>query len=236
MATEMKRTPFINAPFAVTAMALTLGFCHLARIVAPERLQSLAIYTGALFPERFWGWVRGEGSVEGAAAYANAGEALFPLLASGFLHGDFMHVVLNALFLIALGKPLYEMFRSANGGRRGPATGLFLALALLSQAVGGLVFLALQGPEGSLGIGSSGAVAGLLGAVLLVFTGEGGRLFGRPFLSATAIFIVANAILAVIGPSLLGASIAWETHVGGFLAGAIAMRIWLEVSAGKGVN
>lgn len=233
MATDQTRVPFINAPLVVTAAALTIGCAHVARILAPERLQTLAIYHGALFPERFWSWAGGEGAVGGIPGYTSAAEALLPLVTSGFLHADFMHVVLNALFLLALGKPLYTMFLAASDGRRGRAAVLFVGLALLSQAVGGLVFLALQGPDGSLAIGSSGGVSGLLGAVLLVFTRAGGRLFGRPFLTATAIFVIANAILAVVGPSLLGASIAWEAHVGGFIAGSVVMRIWLQASAGR---
>lgn len=232
MATDLKRTPFINAPMAVTVAAATLGFAHVVRILAPERLQTSAIYHGALFPERFWSWATGEGGPGNLPPYTNLGEALFPLVASGFLHGDIMHVVLNALFLVALGKPIYEIFRLANHGRNAPATGLFLAVAMLAQVVGGLFFLALQGPYGGPGIGSSGAVSGLLGAVLLVFTGRG-QMFRRPFLTASAIFVVANAVFAFIGPSLLGASIAWETHVGGYIAGAVAMRVWLSVSGGQ---
>ena len=49
-------------------------------------------------------------------------------------------------------------------------------------------------------------------------------LFERRFLTASAVFLVGNVILAFLGPSLFGAEIAWQAHVGGYVAGALLFR------------
>lgn len=70
-----------------------------------------------------------------------------------------------------------------------------------------------------------------MGAYFLMRDGGAARLLARSFLTVSAIFIIANVIFAVIGPSLLGVSIAWEVHLGGYIAGALFGRlvIWNAV-------
>ena len=40
-------------------------------------------------------------------------------------------------------------------------------------------------------------------------------------------FVVANAMLAFLGPSMFGAEIAWQAHIGGYITGAILFRYLL---------
>lgn len=229
MNTQTKRAPIINAPLPLTAFALVLIALHGLRVFSPETLQISALYTGALFPERFWGWagslVPGPGV---APPYAGLISALAPFLLSTLLHGDWFHVLLNAAFLIAIGKPVLEIISVLRGGRDAGAVVMLFVLIFASQAGGGVVYLLLNHPAGPIAVGASGGISGLMGAYFLMRDGAAARLRSRNFLTVSAIFIVGNFLFALIGPSLLGAAIAWEVHVGGYIAGAIIARflVW----------
>lgn len=223
-----RQPPIINAPWPVAAFALVLVGAHLIRILLPDSLQNAVFYYGALFPERFWAPAGGV-SLDGLPGYANGLEAFLPLVASGFIHGDWMHVILNAAFLVALAKPLLEIFRRIWPAREPAASGVLLGLFLVSQIVSSLVYVGANYPEGQAAVGASGGISGLLAAVLLLREGPHRWLFTRNFAVVSALFVVANALFAFIGPSLLGSGIAWQAHVGGYFGGALCMRAILWV-------
>lgn len=232
MDSQTKRAPIINAPLPLTAFALVLVVLHGLRVFSPESFQIEALYHGALFPERFWGWTDGQGMTpSGVPAYPGVLAAMAPFVLSALLHGDWFHVILNAVFLIAIGKPVLEILTVLNGRYSAGVIATLFALIFLSQAGGGVVYLLLNNPTGAIAVGASGGLSGLMGAYFLMRDGGAARLLARSFLTVSAIFIIANVIFAVIGPSLLGVSIAWEVHLGGYIAGALFGRlvIWNAV-------
>lgn len=223
------RPPIINAPLPLTAFALLLIALHAARVFSPDALQFEALYHGALYPERFWGWAQGAPvSSVSPPPYEGWLSALAPFVLSGLLHGDWMHVLLNAVFAVAFGKPVLDIITRVRGGAGAGAVALLFALIVVSQAAGGLVFLLIHNPIGAIAVGASGGLSGLLGAYLLMREGAAARLISRNFLVVTVVFAVANVLLAIIGPAMLGVSIAWEVHLGGYVAGAVfgRMLIW----------
>ncbi|MBK8198930.1 MAG: rhomboid family intramembrane serine protease [Acidobacteria bacterium] len=227
MTTKNRQPPIINAPWPVAGFALVLIGLHLARILLPNGLQNAVFYYGALMPERFWA-PAGAFSVTGLPAYSGPVEAFVPMVASALIHSDWMHVILNAAFIVALGKPLLELLRRAWPGREPSASAWLLGLFLFSQIVSSLAYLFSNIPDGGPAIGASGGASGLLAAVLLLREGPGTWLASRRFLVTSAMFVAGNALFAFMGPQLLGASIAWEAHVGGYIGGALFMRglIW----------
>lgn len=195
----------------------------------PRSVQDLAFYTGALFPERFWGWAAGGAMRSGVPAYDGALDASGPLVLSALLHGDWFHVVLNAAFLVALGKPVYEALRYVYNGQTGRAVLFFFLFFFLTQAAGGLAYLLYAYPAGALAVGASGGVSGLLAAVMLIRPESSGRILSRDFIAVTVIFIAGNLLLAFVGPALLGAGIAWQVHIGSYLAGALLARGMMRI-------
>jgi membrane associated rhomboid family serine protease len=120
------------------------------------------------------------------------------LLTSAFTHVQIFHIFSNLFMLYQLGPLLEQML----GRLR------FTVLYLLS-ALGGGVAVWLLGAPGSATLGASGAVLGLVGALLVVSRAHG--------LDVT--WIVAYvAITAVISFTL--PNISWEGHLGGFVTGA----------------
>lgn len=228
MARNSGHPPIINAPPLVTALALTLLAAHGARILLSETLQSELLWHTALFPERFWGWA-GAGLPAGMSEpYSNVVAAITPLFTIALIHSDWVHVGLNAAMLLGVGKPVYEYLRRAQGRRSRRTAELFLFVFFMSVAGGSVAHLLANYPAGQVAVGASGGVSGLIAGVLLGQQGTAGRLLGRPFLTASVLFLVANLVLAFIGPAMLGASIAWQAHVGGYVAGALLFRflIW----------
>lgn len=149
------------------------------------------------------------------------------LLTVLLVHGGFFHLALNMLAVLMIGRSLEPLL----GRWR------FLVLYLLS-GLGGSVGVALIAPGVSV-VGASGAVFGLLGALLVI-----GRHIGA---NITGILIVLgiNLVLGFVP----GFNVAWQAHVGGLVVGALiglifartrsvrrrALQIWLLVALTVGL-
>jgi membrane associated rhomboid family serine protease len=120
------------------------------------------------------------------------------LITSAFTHQQILHVLSNLLMLWRIGPLLEERL----GRLR------YVLLYLLSALGGSLVVWLLASPV-SATLGASGAVLGLIGALLVIERSRG--------LDVTWItsYVVATALLTFLLPN-----ISWQGHLGGFLAGA----------------
>ena len=137
-----------------------------------------------------------------------AGE-VYRLLTSAFLHGDLTHILFNMYALFALGKLVEEAMGTAR----------FLIVYFISALGGGLMSFFFT-PNVS--VGASGAIFGLLGAVLvLALLGKSGvnrRMFPR--------------ILLLLGINLFSgfssSTIDNFGHIGGLLAGILVSFTLLQ--------
>ena len=129
--------------------------------------------------------------------------AYWQLITSAFTHVEIWHIGFNMLALWVLG-PQLEL---AIGRAR------FLALYLLSGA--GRLGAASTGSRPSHGstLGASGAIFGLMGALLVLALKVGGHV--QPIL----IWIGINFVFTV-----RRADVSWQGHLGGFLGGAADRR------------
>jgi membrane associated rhomboid family serine protease len=131
------------------------------------------------------------------------------MLTSVFLHstGFIFHVLLNMYMLWIFGPQLETML----GRWR------FLVLYLLCGLAGSLGVLFLADPRVGV-VGASGAIFGLVGAMLVIQRRLGGN---------TTQLLVLLAINFVIG-FLPGVNIAWQAHLGGLVGGAILGLIFVQ--------
>ncbi len=133
----------------------------------------------------------------------------------GFLHGGLSHLALNMATLIAFGAVLAPRF----------GTGSFLLLYALSQIGGGLAFGWLTS-DGAPMVGASGAIFGLA-AAFLVLTAAQLRQRHRSILpvlqSAGAIALLNLALWWAMAGTL-----AWQAHLGGFVAGVLCAALMLS--------
>lgn len=133
------------------------------------------------------------------------------LLTAGFLHADILHIAFNLYAFHSLGLLMERFF----GLRR------FLATYGLSL-VGCSVLVTLFSPPQTPTVGASGAIMGVLGAMVVFFWRYRDRLLGgQSFLDQLIRMALIN-----IGIGLLP-GISWWGHLGGFLAGAASGLVLL---------
>lgn len=130
------------------------------------------------------------------------------------LHGGFLHMAMNMAVLLGLGRFCSDRY----GG------GMILPVFLVGAVAGGAAF-GLIATGGYPMVGASGAVFAFLG-VWTVWDWRRHQARG----ASTAPVLRRIAGLAAINALLyfgLGGLLAWEAHLGGFLAG-VASGLWLE--------
>lgn len=150
----------------------------------------------------FWPSVlRGEPSVY-------PGQAILMFVTSAFLHGSPIHLIMNMLGLVWLGPVIVR--------RLGPRS--FWATAGLS-AIGAGAFFALMSPDNMPMVGASGVLFGFLGSVTVwaVLDRLARKQSLMPIVQNAIGFLVLNIALMMIAD----ANIAWQAHLGGFLAGVL---------------
>lgn len=134
-------------------------------------------------------------------------QLLWSLVTHAFLHAGWLHLLTNAVLFLAIGHGI-----SHEAGIR--AT---LMIFLISCAVGALTFGLITSTPGAL-VGASGGVSGFLG----VFLCWRERWLARNELPRQSVWLIIAALAAINVMMALGFvshAIAWEAHLGGFLAG-----------------
>jgi membrane associated rhomboid family serine protease len=121
------------------------------------------------------------------------------LFTSMFLHGGWLHLGFNMYVLFLLGPPLERLLGHSR----------FLLLFLLS-GMGGAVASYAFSPIQTLSVGASGAIFGLMAAMIVV-----GRQLGYDVGQVIALF----AINIALGFMMSG--IDWRAHLGGALVGGV---------------
>jgi membrane associated rhomboid family serine protease len=143
-------------------------------------------------------------SPEAGAAIGVAAGEYYRLLTSAFMHGGILHIMFNMWVLLALGPTLESLLGRSR----------FLALYLLS-ALGGSVASYAFGQPNIPSVGASGAIFGLMGAVLVV----GKRL--RQDVTNVLVLIGINIAIGFVVPN-----IDWRAHLGGLLTGVFVGAVF----------
>jgi membrane associated rhomboid family serine protease len=143
----------------------------------------------------------------------------FTIWTSMFLHGGWMHLIGNMWFLWVFGDNIEEALGSVR----------YLFFYLLVGTVGALAQCFSLPDSTAPMIGASGAVAGVLGAYVMLFPRA--RIVSLFFLFFT-IELPAWIFLGLwfVGQFMLptGSGVAWMAHVGGFLAGLGSVRLLMR--------
>ena len=156
-----------------------------------------------------------------------AGHHWVTILTAMFMHGGWMHIIGNMVFLRAFGPEIED------------AMGLpkYLAFYLLSGLAASLAQIAVMPHSTVPNLGASGAIAGVMGAFLVTYPRDKIRTvlllgwFTRITFIPAALLIglwfliqLFNQVGAVA--DVQGGGVAYAAHVGGFLFGAITARLF----------
>jgi membrane associated rhomboid family serine protease len=128
------------------------------------------------------------------------------LLTSAFTHMQIFHIFSNLFMLYQVGPPLEQMLGRVR----------FVILYLLSALGGGVAVWLISNPLGAT-LGASGAVLGLVGALLVISKARG--------MDVTWIlaYVAVTAVISFTIPN-----ISWEGHLGGFVTGAAVAWLFLQ--------
>lgn len=197
--------PAFNATPAVLALIAANAAIHGIRLLLPEQWSAMVGALGGFSPPWFLATIMGEPSPYRFFL-------LLSPLSYAFLHGDWLHLAVNMAFLLAFGTAMERRLG------RGRFLGLYAVCALCAAAASVTLFFLSH--EQTIMVGASGAISGLFGAVL--------RLTTRRALVVIVVFIASNALLGYTGVPGSGTvrAIAWEAHIGGFLAGYILFPLF----------
>jgi membrane associated rhomboid family serine protease len=202
--------------WAVTLLLIVANVCaFLIELSLGPELNRLVFYFG-LIPARY--------TTPHGFTHLTVEGFLLPIFVSMFLHGGWLHLLGNMLFLFVFGRSVEDRF----GHLR------FLLIYLLGGLGGALAHIVLNAGSRVPTIGASAAIAGILGAYFISF----------PRARITTVIPVIFFLWTVELPALLllgywfliqfftgyqmlaiqtatAGGIAWWAHVGGFLVGML---------------
>jgi len=226
-----QREPVFNVPPAIVWLSGTLLAIHLVRGFLSYDVDVWVLTTFGFIPARY-----GE-----AAGFLPGGMAaqIWTPLTYAFLHADWMHVGVNVLWMVAFGSAVARRFGTAR----------FLGLCAVAAVAGAAAqFIAMPHDE-TLVIGASASVSGMTAAVARFAFVPGGPLAGGrgreegflvpdPGLKASllnpysaffiGVWFAINLLFGLQSGLMPGAEglIAWQAHIGGFLAGLLLFPLF----------
>jgi membrane associated rhomboid family serine protease len=138
------------------------------------------------------------------------------LITYAFFHADWLHLLGNMLFLWVFG----DNIEDAMGHVR------FIAFYLLCAVLSALTYMLFAGSSGGWLIGASGAVAGVMGAYIVLYPHARVYVLFRivipiplpiPALWMLGVWVATQVFYLVVGDA---SPVAWWAHLGGVVAGA----------------
>lgn len=162
-----------------------------------------------------------------ARVLGESGEAWLTALSSMFLHGGWFHLLSNMWVLYIFGDNIEDRMGQAG----------YLAFYLMSGVAAALLQVFVLPGSGQPMVGASGAIAGVLGAYLIMYPRARVAslmpiLFIFTIIEVPAVLFLLfwfitqlfSGLMALNGAS--GGGIAWWAHIGGFLFGMLASQFF----------
>jgi membrane associated rhomboid family serine protease len=191
--------------------------------LSPRELQ-VFLYQHALVPVRYfdpgWAWQVGLPPTN-----------FTPFLTNTFLHGGFLHIILNMWTLWIFGPALEDRIGAVR----------FTILYLLAGTAASVTHAIFNATSPIPVLGASGAIAGTIAAYAVRFPYAGVRVlvllvfiplfFDIPAIVFAGIWFLTQVVQGTseLFSPFAGTGIAWWAHIGGFVAGWALLR-WLEPS------
>jgi membrane associated rhomboid family serine protease len=230
------RERVFNVPFVVVALAVAMGIEHaIYSLVLTPGQQNQLLILFAFIPVRY------DLTLLAAESWARGwGAAVWTFVTYAFIHGNLSHLFFNMIWLLAFGTPVARRF----GALR------FLLFFLVTAAAGAAVHLATHVGEILPMVGASAAISGAMAAALRFVFQRGGPLgllrsadeeayrvpaasLGTMLRSRSALLFIivwfgTNALfgMGMVAMPGIEQSVAWEAHIGGFLAGLFGFALF----------
>jgi membrane associated rhomboid family serine protease len=239
----VKREPIFNVPAVIVIL---IGLFVAIHIVREDALSDFdRQYFDLLFafiPSRYSTTLLPDDVLPGGF-----GAEIWTFVTYAFIHGNWTHLIVNSVWLLPFGSAIARRF----GALR------FLGFFIVTAAGGALAYLFVHGGQESAVVGASAAISGTMAGAMRFMFQRGGPLgFWReqnddayrvPALPLTRtlreprvlIFLVVwfgiNLLFGLI-PVGTDQPVAWEAHIGGFLAGLLLFAFFDPVPRDAGAE
>jgi len=230
------RERMFNVPAIILMTVAAIGLVHAVFVLfLTDRETTSALVVLAFIPARY------DWSVLGAEPWwIGWGAAVWTFVTYAFIHGNLNHLFFNMVWLLAFGTPVARRFGSSR----------FVAFFLATAAAGAAVHLATNFGARAPMIGASAAISGAMAAAMRFAFQRGGPLGalggGDPesyrvpaaplskilrdprVLAFLLVWFGVNLLFGIGTISMPGVeeSVAWEAHIGGFLAGLFGFALF----------
>jgi membrane associated rhomboid family serine protease len=233
----VKREPLFNIPPVVVAVLALLALIHAVRTLLLSDDQDIEfLLTFAFIPARYDTSVMLGGALPGGF-----GAEVWSFVTYSLIHADWTHFGVNAVWLLPFGSAVARRF----GVPR------FIAFYAVTAAAGAGLHLATHAGEQFPMIGASAAISGTMAAAMRFAFQRGGPLgllrgddeqaYRVPAIPLTgvlsdarvliflAVWFGINILFGLGSLPITGSDqpIAWQAHIGGFLAGLL-MFSWFD--------
>jgi len=225
--------PILTLPGALTAYVALIAVIHLRTFLPPEA-ENWTIDVFGFIPRRY------DSNVLQIYFPGGAGAKVWTFVTYSLLHANLSHIFFNILWLLPFGSALARRFGSVR----------FYVFMAVTAAAGALAHLVTHEHAIAPMIGASASVSGAMAAAIRFAFVKGSFLsFSRgdadqaarvPALSLwralrnprvlafLAVWFGVNIIfgLGSISVGAEGASVAWQAHIGGFIAGLMLFSLF----------
>jgi len=240
-----RRERMLNVPAVVVALLAVLALVHalLALALSAEQTTEFLLlfafiparYDASVLPDVVWpgGWAAD----------------VWTFVTYALIHGDISHLGFNGVWLLAFGSPVAQRFGSLR----------FIAFMAATAAAGAAAHLVTHFGELLPMIGASAAISGAMAAAMRFAFQQGGPLglwrdreaaYRVPAASLSAslrdlrvlsfllVWFGVNILFGFfsIGAPGVAQAVAWQAHIGGFLAGLLAFAAFDPVPSSAGAD
>ena len=233
---QAPREPILTLPGPLIAYIALLAVIHLVRMLLPTETDNLVVAMFGFIPKRY------DSTLLVASFPGGSGAKLWTFVSYSLLHANLSHIGFNVLWLLPFGSAL---------ARRFGAMRFFLFMAV-TAAAGALAYLMTNEHAEAAMIGASASVSGTMAAAIRFAFVQGSFLsFSRGDADAAAKVPALSLLRALRNGRVLGflavwfgvniifglypiaigmeggTDVAWQAHIGGFLAGLLLFS-WFD--------
>jgi membrane associated rhomboid family serine protease len=233
----VKREPLFNIPAVVTGLLALLVLIHVVRVYLLTNEQDIdVLLTFAFIPVRY-----DMSAMPGGVLPGGFGAEVWTFVTYSLLHASWTHLGVNAIWFLPFGSAVARRF----------GTSRFLLFYAVTAAAGAAMHLATHAGEQYPMIGASAAISGTMAAAMRfafqhggplgMLRGEDDEAYRVPALPLTGVlrdsrvllFLIVwfgmNIVFGLISLPIGGNDqpVAWQAHIGGFLAGLLLFS-WFD--------
>jgi membrane associated rhomboid family serine protease len=212
--------PRIRTPIVTWSIIGTCVLAFLWQVSLGEEQGQIAVFQFGMIPARLLGEAELRSDLVAIPAWST-------VLTSMFMHGGWLHLALNMLFLWIFGDNVEDSMGHVR-----------YLLFYLACGIAAAMTQALMNPGSTIPmVGASGAISGVLGAYVLlhphatvrvlIFIGVFATIAHVPALIVLGLWFLTQIVSAAFS-QIGGPGVAFWAHVGGFVAGMVLVPVFKQ--------